>query len=95
MKDYKQYDAVALAELVKKGETTPAELIDAAIDQAESINPKINAIVTPTYGAARENAEGLSVASLFWSKTSITSPAYPPAWVVGFFKITCRITTAM
>ena len=60
MKDYKQYDAVALAELVKKGETTPAELIDAAIDQAESINPKINAIVTPTYGAARENAEGLN-----------------------------------
>ena len=36
MKDYKQYDAVALAELVKKGETTPAELIDAAIDQMKA-----------------------------------------------------------
>ena len=59
MNDYQQYDAVALAELVKKGETTPSELINAAIDRAESVNPTINAIVTPIYDAARENVHHL------------------------------------
>ena len=59
MNDYEQYDAVALAELVKKGETTPNELINAAIDRAESINPTINAIVTPIYDVARENVDHL------------------------------------
>ena len=57
MNDYEKYDAVALAELVRAGDATPAELVDAAIDRAESINPKINAIVTPTYDTAREYAE--------------------------------------
>lgn len=57
MNDYEKYDAVALAELVRAGDATPAELVDAAIDRAETINPKINAIVTPTYDTAREYAE--------------------------------------
>ena len=98
MNDYEKYDAVALAELVRAGDATPAELVDAAIDRAETINPKINAIVTPTYDTAREYAERAPQGPLhgvpLWSKTSITSPAYRPVWVVGFFKITYRITTA-
>ena len=48
MNDYEKYDAVALAELVRAGDATPAELVDAAIARAETINPKITAIVTPT-----------------------------------------------
>ena len=35
MKDYEKYDAVALAELVRTGEVTPAELVDAAIDRLD------------------------------------------------------------
>ncbi len=48
-------DATAQAELIKKGEVTPAELLEAAIARAEEVNPKINAIVTPMYDLARES----------------------------------------
>lgn len=47
-------DATAQAELIKKGEVTPAELLEAAIARAEEVNPKINAIVTPMYDLARD-----------------------------------------
>ena len=67
MNDYQQYDAVALAELVKKGETTASELVNAAIDRAESINPTINAIVTPMYDAARENVHHLPQGCLLYT----------------------------
>ena len=49
-------DAVAQAELVRSGEVTPLELVDAAIARANELNPVINAIVLPLYGKAREQA---------------------------------------
>ena len=45
MQDYEKYDAVGLAELVRKGEVTPAELLEAARARAAEVNPKINAII--------------------------------------------------
>lgn len=42
--DYELYDAVGLAELVRRRETSPEELLDAAIARAEAYNPAINAI---------------------------------------------------
>ncbi len=51
-------DGVSQAALVKKGEVTPLELLDAAIARAEALNPKLNAIVTPMYDQARERAKG-------------------------------------
>lgn len=44
-KEYSQYDGLGLAALVKAGEVTPAELLDAAIARANEINPGINAII--------------------------------------------------
>ncbi|MBQ0794550.1 amidase [Zhongshania sp.] len=44
-KEYGEYDALGMANLVKAGEVTPAELLDAAIARANEINPAINAII--------------------------------------------------
>jgi amidase len=47
--EYRKHDATGLAELVKKKEVTPAELLDTAIARAEEVNPKINAVVNKLY----------------------------------------------
>lgn len=51
-------DATAQAELVRKREVKPIELIDAAIDRIERVNPQINAVITPMYDEARAAANG-------------------------------------
>ena len=43
-KDYEHYDALGLGELVKQGKTTPAELLEAAIERVESRNGAVNAV---------------------------------------------------
>jgi amidase len=53
---YESYDALGLAELVRKGEVTPAELVDAAIDRIDRHNPRINAVIAKTYALARDAA---------------------------------------
>jgi amidase len=49
-------DATAQSELVRKKEVKPIELIDAAIDRIERVNPKINAVVLSMYDQARDAA---------------------------------------
>lgn len=51
-------DATAQAQLVRKGEVTPLELVDAAIRRIEALNPKLNAFVTTCFDRAREQAKG-------------------------------------
>lgn len=51
-------DATSQAELVRKGELTPIELVDAAIERIERLNPKLNAVVTPLFDQARDLAKG-------------------------------------
>jgi amidase len=51
-------DATAQAQLVRSGEVGATELLEAAIARAEWVNPKLNAIVTPLYDAARKRAAG-------------------------------------
>ena len=58
MDDIAALDATAQADLVRTGEVTPVELVDAAIDRAEAVNGELNAIVTPLYERARELAAG-------------------------------------
>lgn len=43
--EYDQYDALGLAELVRKGEVSARELLDEAIQRRDRINPHINAII--------------------------------------------------
>ena len=54
MTEYEQFDALGLAALVRKGEVTPRELLEAAIARAEALNPQINAIVAERYNEAME-----------------------------------------
>ena len=54
--DLAQLDAVATAAAIKNKDVSAREVIDAAIDRAETVNPQLNAIVTPYYDAARERA---------------------------------------
>lgn len=42
--EYSNYDGLGLAELVRKGEVTPRELADTALDALERLNPKLNAL---------------------------------------------------
>lgn len=51
-------DATAQAELVSSGQASPTELVDAAIERAERLNPELNAIIHPLYDEARNAAAG-------------------------------------
>ena len=51
-------DATAQAELVSAGEVSPEELVEAAIERAERVNPQINAIIHPLYEEGRNAAAG-------------------------------------
>jgi amidase len=53
-----ELDATAQAELVRRGDVTPSELVEAAIERIERVNPDLNAVVTPMYEQAREAAAG-------------------------------------
>jgi len=50
------YDAIGLSELIRKGDVTPAELLDIIIDRIEKNNPKINAVIYKMYDQARAAA---------------------------------------
>ncbi|RMD84413.1 MAG: amidase, partial [Candidatus Dadabacteria bacterium] len=49
-------DATAQAELVRKGEVKPVELVEAAIGRIEAVNPQINAVIIPLFERARDRA---------------------------------------
>jgi amidase len=51
-------DATAQAELVRRGDATAVELVQAAIERIERANPAINAVVTPMFDLALEAARG-------------------------------------
>ena len=49
-------DATALAELVRRREASPLELVDAAIQRIERVNPQLNAVVWERFEKARDEA---------------------------------------
>ncbi len=51
--DYERFDGLGLAELVRRKEVSPAELLEAALERIARINPRINAVVTLMEEAAR------------------------------------------
>lgn len=53
MQNYAEHDGLGLAELVRKREVTPAELLDAAIERIERHNGSLNAVVYKAYDEAR------------------------------------------
>jgi amidase len=51
-------DATATAQLVRSGELSAAEVVDAAIARIEKLDPKLNAVIIPLFEQAREVAAG-------------------------------------
>ena len=58
MNDIALLDATAQAELVRKKQVKPVELVEMAIERAGRVNEKLNAIVTPMYDEALKAAAG-------------------------------------
>jgi amidase len=51
-------DATAQAELVRRGEISAADLVDAAIGRIEAVNPKLDAVIRTRFDQARAEAAG-------------------------------------
>jgi amidase len=59
-KEYGNYDAVGLADLVRRKEVSPKELLDEAIARTAKVDPEINAVVVKHYDhAERQITKGL------------------------------------
>ena len=56
MSDVAFMDATGQAGLVRKGEVTAGELVEAALSRSEKLNSALNAVVRPMYDEAREVA---------------------------------------
>jgi amidase len=56
MTDLSLLDACAQASLVRNGDATSVELVEAAIARIEALNPTLNAVVTPTFERALDAA---------------------------------------
>src|SRR5262245_26766999 len=56
MEDVMRLDAMAQADLVRRGEVTPRELVEAAIARIEKTNPSLNAVILPAFERARDLA---------------------------------------
>ncbi|MEY2552859.1 MAG: amidase [Ilumatobacteraceae bacterium] len=61
--DLASLDATAQAEMVRRGQASATEMVDAAIAAAERVNPQINAIIHPRYEAAAAEAKLIDAAS--------------------------------
>jgi amidase len=59
-KEYGEFDALGLADLVRRKEVTPGELLDEALARTAAVNPRINAVIHLMESRARESiAAGL------------------------------------
>jgi amidase len=51
-------DATAQADLVRRGQLTPAELVEAAVARIEAVNPQLDAVLRTRFEQARTEAAG-------------------------------------
>jgi len=54
-----EHDAVALADLLRRGELSVQEVVEASIARAEQVSPALNAIASRRFAAARRDAQAL------------------------------------
>ena len=57
-REYDKYDGLGLAELVRRKEVKPSDLVEEAISRIERLNPQLNAVVHKMYELARKAADG-------------------------------------
>ncbi|HEY1059032.1 MAG TPA: amidase [Limnobacter sp.] len=53
-KEFDQYDALGLAQLIAAGQVTPLELLEESIARTEKVNSRINAVIRPMYDISRK-----------------------------------------
>src|SRR6185436_247597 len=58
MTDTRWLDATQQAELIRTGEVSPKELVEAAIARIEELNPELNAVIRTRFDQARAEASG-------------------------------------
>jgi len=58
MQDFSSHDAIGLAQLVRRGDVSVPELVEAAIARVEQLDRRINAVVYRDFDRAREMAAG-------------------------------------
>ncbi|WP_291568244.1 hypothetical protein [Bradyrhizobium sp.] len=56
-REYGSYDAVGLAELVRKRQVSAGELLDEAIARTTKVDPQINAVVVKHYDYAKRQID--------------------------------------
>jgi len=82
--EYARHDALALAELVRKREVTPLELVDLCLAGIDRVQGRLNAFVTRMYEAARADAgkplEGPFAGVPFVIKDLVQPVAGVPFW---------------
>src|SRR5690242_14808360 len=52
------FDATAQADLVRRGEVSPKELVEGAIARVEALNPRLDAVIRTRFDEARAEAAG-------------------------------------
>ncbi|MFC3326538.1 amidase [Mesorhizobium cantuariense] len=65
LKTYAESDALDLAGLVRSGQVSPAELVEAAITLVERLNPALNAVIHRLYDMARAQAGTVDTSAPF------------------------------
>lgn len=65
MDDFSNFDLMGQADLVRAGEASAEELLEAAIARAEKVNPRLNAIIRPLHQEARVEARLAAKESTF------------------------------
>ena len=89
--EYRARDAVGLAGLVRSGEVTAREVLEAAIAEIERLDPALNAVVMRNYGKAREDADAVDrrapLAGVpFPAKdVNVHVAGFPTTWACRFF----------
>lgn len=63
--EYDRFDALGLADLVRRGDITPAELIDSAVHRIELLNLDLNFVIHRFYDRARAEIEHIDSAAPF------------------------------
>jgi len=53
-KEYNDYDALGLADLIRARDVSAEEILEAAIERVEAVNPALNAVICTMYDHARQ-----------------------------------------
>jgi Asp-tRNA(Asn)/Glu-tRNA(Gln) amidotransferase A subunit family amidase len=63
--DYRRHDGLGLADRVRRGDVSPAELLETAIAAAERLDPKLNALSQKLYDEARASLSSVEGSAPF------------------------------